>query len=103
MPARSRPFGPYEVGDFPVITATCTDEDGVLKDPTTITFYIDFATVSHSFANGAAEVEHVSTGIWKCRPGAIDRSAPHEIRVVCTGAVAAAKQTSFDVVPINAS
>lgn len=94
-------YGPYEVGDSPVITATCTNEDGVLTNPTTITFIIDVNGVETSYVNGSPEVENPSVGVWKCRPPAIDRSAPYQIRCVATGAVKAADQTSWSVIPVN--
>lgn len=90
------------VGQVPLITATCRDIDGTLANPASITFYVDTNGLELTYTQVSPEVTNPSVGIWKCQLPAIDRSARHQIRVKGTGAVADVAQTSFDVRPVNA-
>ncbi len=87
----------YNIGDKRRLTATFTDIDSVLTDPTDITFLMkepDGTKTTH--LSGSAEVVAVSTGVWYV-DWTITQEGIHNYEFKGTGAVVTAEERSFRV------
>jgi hypothetical protein len=93
----------YEIGDAPVVTILTKNISGTLTDPTTLTVHLQRSgAASTSYVYGTApEVTRSTTGTFAFAVPTIAGAGYHQIRVVATGAVAAAEQTKFNVVANN--
>lgn len=91
----------YEVGDRVRLTATFTDEDDALTDPTEVTIRVQDPSgneASDTYNGGAGNVTRVSLGVFRLFV-TIDESGRWHWKANGTGALVAAQERSFTVRP----
>lgn len=83
----------YDIGDAPTVTATFSDEDGVLTNPTTVTAKLLAPDGTQTDLTPA----NTGTGIYRAAVPTLTQAGTHRVKFFGTGALVAAEEVAFVV------